>query len=66
MIVNGEYIGVTEAARLLGVTPRRIEQLCTCKVLQSAYKPGFGPRAHWRIAKAEIDRLLEKPTPLPA
>jgi excisionase family DNA binding protein len=60
--VSGDsYVTVQQAATLLGITPRRVQQLAKLKLLK-AWKPGFGDQARWRISKADVERYVEVQT----
>ena len=49
-----EMVGTTEAARLLGTSVRWVQMECESGQFLSAYRPGRGSRAWWKIARAEV------------
>jgi excisionase family DNA binding protein len=60
--VSGDsHITVQQAAILLGISARRVQQLAKLKLLK-AWKPGFGDQARWRISKSDVERYVEVPT----
>lgn len=54
LVQVSEYVGASIAARLLGLTSRRVCQMCESRVFKTAHKPGSGTHARWRILRAEI------------
>lgn len=49
-----QYVGVSVAARILGISTSRIRQVLPLGVFKSACKPGFGRNANWKILRSEI------------
>jgi hypothetical protein len=49
-----KYVSVSVAARILGISTSRIRQVLPCGVFKSAFKPGFGRNANWKILRSEI------------
>jgi hypothetical protein len=57
IMLSGDYITPRIAAqKYLGVSVRRVEQMCRDGVFQSAFKPGLGLQAHWRILRSDVIR----------
>lgn len=53
-VVVEKEIGTAEAARILGLSPRRVEFLCEQGDFTTAHKPGGRPKSRWRIARSEV------------
>jgi hypothetical protein len=47
-------MGISEAAKVLGLSARYLEYQCSIGVWKSARKPGGMPRSRWRISRAEV------------
>lgn len=52
--INEKYVTTSIAAKLLGLTRRHVDRMCSSGIFKSAHKPGYGTKAHWRILRAEI------------
>lgn len=55
-------ISSAEAARLLGMSQRTINQQCVEGVFKTARKPGGRPKSPWRVAREEVIARLEVPS----
>ena len=53
-IAMSDDIGTMEAARILGLSQRCVEQQCTEGMFRTAHKPSGKVRGSWRIARAEV------------
>ena len=53
-VAVSDDVGTMEAARILGLSQRCIEQQCTEGLFASAHKLGAKSRSPWRIARAEV------------
>lgn len=52
--VGDQMIGCKQAASLLGLSQRCIEQQCRDGLFKTAFKPGGRPHSSWRISIAEV------------
>lgn len=50
----GDEIGTVEAARLLGLSPRRMQVLFESENFKTAFKPGGTPKSNWRVSRSEV------------
>lgn len=55
-------ISSAEAARLLGMSQRAINQQCSEGHFKSAIKPGGRPRSPWKITRQEVLSRLNPPS----
>jgi hypothetical protein len=53
-VIVEDEISVTEAARLLGMSTRWVNNQCSLGRFKSAYQPGARPKAAWRLSRAEV------------
>ncbi len=53
-VAMGDDISTAEAAQILGLSQRCIEQQCTEGMFRTAHKPGAKVRSRWRISRAEV------------
>lgn len=58
-----EDMGLTEASKILGLSPRYLEYQCSIGVFKTARKPGGRPRSRWRIARREVMERRNGPLP---
>lgn len=56
--LNGSFLGVTEAARAIGITTSRLRQMLRAKLVRGEK---VGPRA-WLVSKKEVERLRKNPS----
>lgn len=49
-------MGLTEAAKVLGLSPRYLEYQCSIGLWKTARKPGGRPRSRWRVSREEVDQ----------
>jgi hypothetical protein len=60
-IIIEDMVGVSEAARILGMSCRWVQSQCTEGNFTTARKVGFKLRSRWKIGRTEIlDRLSIK------
>lgn len=55
-IAPQDWITVRVAAspKYLGLSVRRVAEMCVANVFPSAHKPGHGRKSHWRILRSEV------------
>jgi len=53
-VAMGENISTAEAAQILGLSQRCIEQQCTEGMFLTAHKPGAKVKSRWMISRAEV------------
>lgn len=56
-------IGVTEAAKLLGMSRRWVELECSLGRFKTAHKPGTQRGSRWKIGRAEVLERKAQPPP---
>jgi hypothetical protein len=49
------YLSAAEAARELGISTRRAQELCAEGVLETRERPG--PGSSWKVKPGSVDRL---------
>ena len=49
-----DFVGAHIAAKILIVSVRHVRRMCERGVFSTAFKPGYGQHAHWRILRAEV------------
>jgi hypothetical protein len=52
--MSGEYLDTHMVAKQLGLCHRHVRRMCAMRVFVTAWKPGVGKYAHWKILRAEI------------
>jgi len=53
---ESNYIGAADAAILLGLSTHRVSEMCRLGVFKTAFQPGVGRRAEWRILRNEVSQ----------
>jgi len=53
-INNQRYVTSVEAAIMLDLSAHRVAEMCRMGIFPSAFKPGHGRQAEWRILRSEI------------
>ncbi len=53
-IILEDELGISEAARLLGMSCRWVQTQCELGNFKTAHKPGLKDRSQWRIARSEV------------
>ncbi len=59
-VVPEDEIEIGEAARISGLSERRLQYLCECGVIRTAVKPGGREKSRWRMSRSEILRLRNR------
>ena len=54
VVVAEDVVGTSEAARILGMSRRWVDNECDIGHFKTAHKLGVTPRAQWRIDRAEV------------
>jgi hypothetical protein len=49
-----DYVDTHIVAKQLGLCHRHIRRMCAMRVFKTAWKPGIGKHAHWKILRAEL------------
>lgn len=57
-MVVSDLISTASAARLLGISDRRVQYLCQIGNFKTASKPGGTVKSNWRIARHEVESRL--------
>jgi hypothetical protein len=60
-VVVEESIGTAEAAAILGMTQRWVENECDLGHFTTAYKPGLKKNCRWKIARSEVQSRKSRP-----
>jgi hypothetical protein len=54
VVVADDVVGTSEAARILGMSRRWVDNECDIGHFKTAHKLGVTERSHWKIARAEV------------
>ena len=55
-----EEVTIAEAAKILGLSARRVNAMCDEGHFASAHRPSSRPKSHWRLSRREV---LARKTP---
>jgi hypothetical protein len=60
-VVISDVVRAREAAKILHISQRSVENQCALGLFVTAHKPGGRPRSPWMIARAEVEARKERP-----
>lgn len=55
-MANPEHpeIDTTRTARILGLSVRQVQRMFNAGEFRTAYRPGYGSKAWWKVNKSEV------------